>query len=377
MNELQKFMYNDKEVRVVVKEGEPWFVAADVCKLLGVGNASVAVRRIDAENVAKKTIDTTGGVQEVNAVNKNGVIQLVLASRKATKSEIKAWLRNSVFPQLGVEWTLSESNITISNSPDLRVFNHPSLGDVRTTTMNGEPWFVAVDVCKILSLTDTSQAMERIDGTDKRVFSGIRTANNTLSAWCVNEYGLYDLILESTKPEAKAFKRWIIHDVIPAIRKFGGYLTPEAAEKALQDPDFIIRLATALKEERAKRMALEEENLHLRPKAVYCDSVLDSEGLIATNIIAKDYGMSAKVFNQKLERLGIQYRRGEMWALKAEYQDKGYAQSKTLMWENSDKVKHWLYWTETGRKFLYDFLKEKGCVPVLEREQHKWQKNVI
>ena len=245
--------------------------------------------------------------------------------------------------------------------------------EVRVVVKEGEPWFVTADVCKVLEVTNPTVALDRLDNDERAKFNLGRQGETNI----VNEPGLYSLILGSRKKEAKAFKRWITHDVIPAIRKFGGYLTPEAAEKALQDPDFIIRLATALKEERAKRMALEEENLHLRPKALYCDSVLDSEGLIATNIIAKDYGMSAKVFNQKLERLGIQYRRGEMWALKAEYQDKGYAQSKTLMWENSDKVKHWLYWTETGRKFLYDFLKEKGCVPMSEREQHKWQKNVI
>ena len=245
--------------------------------------------------------------------------------------------------------------------------------EVRVVVKEGEPWFVAADVCKVLEVTNPTVALDRLDNDERAKFNLGRQGETNI----VNEPGLYSLILGSRKKEAKAFKRWITHDVIPAIRKFGGYLTPEAAEKALQDPDFIIRLATALKEERAKRMALEEENLHLRPKALYCDSVLDSEGLIATGIIAKDYGMSAKVFNQKLERLGIQYRRGEMWALKAEYQDKGYAQSKTLMWENSDKVKHWLYWTETGRKFLYDFLKEKGCVPMSERQEHKWQKNVI
>ena len=245
--------------------------------------------------------------------------------------------------------------------------------EVRVVVKEGEPWFVAADVCKVLEVTNPTVALDRLDNDERAKFNLGRQGETNI----VNESGLYSLILGSRKKEAKAFKRWITHDVIPAIRKFGGYLTPEAAEKALQDPDFIIRLATALKEERAKRMALEEENLHLRPKALYCDSVLDSEGLIATGIIAKDYGMSAKVFNQKLERLDIQYRRGEMWALKAEYQDKGYAQSKALMWENSDKVKHWLYWTETGRKFLYDFLKEKGCVPMSERQEHKWQKNVI
>lgn len=246
--------------------------------------------------------------------------------------------------------------------------------EVRVVVKEGEPWFVAADVCKVLEIDKTQT--RRLDEDEKGVCL-MQTPGGEQNLLTVNEPGLYALVLGSRKKEAKAFKRWITHDVIPAIRKFGGYLTPEAAEKALQDPDFIIRLATALKEERAKRMALEEENLHLRPKALYCDSVLDSEGLIATGIIAKDYGMSAQVFNQKLERLGIQYRRGEMWALKAEYQDKGYAQSKTLMWENSDKVKHWLYWTETGRKFLYDFLKEKGCVPMSERQEHKWQKNVI
>lgn len=139
---------------------------------------------------------------------------------------------------------------------ELKTFKNPKFGTIRTTTINGEPWFVAVDVCKALDTDNSRQALARLDEDEKNTVilnDGNRGNPNTA---IVNESGLYALVLSSRKPEAKAFKRWITHDVIPTIRKHGAYMTPETIEKVLSDPDTIIKLATELKEERERTAAL-------------------------------------------------------------------------------------------------------------------------
>lgn len=141
---------------------------------------------------------------------------------------------------------------------ELKTFQNPKFGTIRTTTINGEPWFVAVDVCKALEIDPT--ATRRLDEDEKSALRLTQTSSNGTTqereVTIVNEPGLYALVLGSRKPEAKAFKRWITHEVIPTIRKHGAYMTPETIEKVLSDPDTIIKLATDLKEERERTAAL-------------------------------------------------------------------------------------------------------------------------
>lgn len=136
---------------------------------------------------------------------------------------------------------------------ELKTFQNPKFGTIRTTTINGEPWFVAADVCEALEIQNPTDAIKKLDEDEKaRLNLGLRGGDTNV----VNEPGLYALVLGSRKPEAKAFKRWITHEVIPTIRKHGAYMTPETIEKVLSDPDTIIKLATDLKEERERTAAL-------------------------------------------------------------------------------------------------------------------------
>jgi anti-repressor protein len=116
---------------------------------------------------------------------------------------------------------------------DLQVFQNQNFGQVRTTTIDGEPWFVAADVCRALDLGDTSKTVERLDDDEKGTNS-IPTPGGTQNMTIVNEPGLYALVLGSRKPEARAFKRWITHDVIPTIRKTGMYAVPQSLPEALR-----------------------------------------------------------------------------------------------------------------------------------------------
>ena len=165
----------------------------------------------------------------------------------------------------------------------LQIFQNEEFGRVRAVVKDGEPWFIASDVCESLGLSNPTVSVNRLDVDERSKFNlGRQGEVNT-----VNEYGLYNLVLGSRKPEAKAFKRWITHEVIPAIRKHGGYLTPDKVEEILTNPDAIIRLATQLKEERAKRAEAEKVIEEQRPKALFADAVSASKTSILIGALAK------------------------------------------------------------------------------------------
>lgn len=166
---------------------------------------------------------------------------------------------------------------------ELQIFENEEFGKVRTLVKDGEPWFVASDVCECLGLANPTVSVNRLDYDERAKF------NLGRQGWVniVNEYGLYNLVLGSRKPEAKNFKRWVTHEVLPAIRKHGGYLTPDKVEEILTNPDSIIRLATQLKEERAKRAEAEKVIEEQRPKALFADAVSASKTSILIGALAK------------------------------------------------------------------------------------------
>lgn len=197
----------------------------------------------------------------------------------------------------------------------IQVFNNSDFGDVRTIIRDGEPWFVAADVCRALDVDST--ATRRLDDDEKGLHS-TQTLGGEQNMTIVNEPGLYSLVLSSRKPEAKAFKRWITHDVIPAIRRHGMY----AIDDIIANPDLGIAALQALKEEREKRQALEstvavqsQQIAELAPKASYYDIVLNCKDLMSISKIAKDYGKSAIWLNDKLAELKVQYKQDGVWLL--------------------------------------------------------------
>lgn len=153
----------------------------------------------------------------------------------------------------------------------LQVFRNPEFGEIRVVEKDSEPWFVAVDVCDILDLSNPTIAVSRLDNDERAKFNLGRQGDATI----VNEPGLYTLILGSRKPSAKAFKRWITHDIIPAIRKYGAYMTPEKLKEAICNPDTIIEICMQLKLEQERRKQVEAENRQIRPKADYFDNLVE------------------------------------------------------------------------------------------------------
>lgn len=168
---------------------------------------------------------------------------------------------------------------------DIQIFQYQGK-PVRTVQKDGEPWWVLKDVCDALSVGNASDVFNRLDDDEKGVDS-IDTPGGKQKVNIINESGLYNVILRSDKPQAKPFRRWVTGEVLPSIRKHGGYLTPEKVEEALLNPDTLIRLATDLKSEREKRMQLEEQAHKDRPKVLFADAVATAKSSILIGELAK------------------------------------------------------------------------------------------
>ena len=191
---------------------------------------------------------------------------------------------------------------------DIQIFNNPEFGQVRTVVIDNEPWFVGKDVATALGYSNTKDALAKhVDDDDKKMGSQNATPSIKDSLGrdqypvFINESGLYGLVLSSKLPTAKKFKHWVTSEVLPAIRKHGGYMTPEKVEEALLNPDVLIKLATELKEERSKNKSLHdlavEQDKHiarqndriatLEPKGIFADSVSASDTTILIGELAK------------------------------------------------------------------------------------------
>lgn len=170
---------------------------------------------------------------------------------------------------------------------DITIFENEDFGSVRTTVIDGEPWFVVKDVADALGYSNSTKAMkDHIDKDDLRFNDSLKLSRQA-GAWLTNESGLYSLILSSKLPNAKKFKHWVTSEVLPSIRKNGAYMTPETIEKVLTSPDFIISLATKLKEEQTLRKQAEATIEEQKPKVLFADSVSSSDSSILVGELAK------------------------------------------------------------------------------------------
>lgn len=170
---------------------------------------------------------------------------------------------------------------------EIQVFNSQQFGQMRSIMKGNEPWFVAADVCRALGIINHKDALTRLDEDEKSGVSLPDPHGREQITNCVNEPGLYSLVLGSRKPEAKAFKRWVTHDVIPSLRKHGMYATESTVEKMLNDPDAAIQILQRFKQEREQRKLLESKVAEDAPKVLFADSVACSNSEILVGELAK------------------------------------------------------------------------------------------
>lgn len=186
----------------------------------------------------------------------------------------------------------------------LMVFENEAFGKVRTLNLNGEPWFVAVDVCSVLDLSNPTIAVSRLDEDERAKFNLGRQGDATI----VNEPGLYTLVLGSRKPEAKAFKRWITHEVLPNIRKHGVYITDENLKLFAEHPELLDALMRSLYTAHAENLRHRAERQTLLPKADYYDAFMDADGCTNLRTTAKELNVPEKMFTAFLIRKRYLYR---------------------------------------------------------------------
>ena len=166
---------------------------------------------------------------------------------------------------------------------ELQIFNFED-NEVRTQIIDDEPWFVGKDVSDVLGYSETNAMTRRLNDDD---FMSVKLSGMNMKSILINESGLYAAVMGSKLDSAKKFQRWVTKDVLPSIRKHGGYLTPEKIEEALLNPDTLIQLATTLKEERSKRLIAEQKVTTMAPKALFADAVAASHTSILVGDLAK------------------------------------------------------------------------------------------
>lgn len=186
----------------------------------------------------------------------------------------------------------------------LMIFENEAFGKVRTLNLNGEPWFVAADVCSVLDLSNPTIAVSRLDEDERAKFNLGRQGDATI----VNEPGLYTLVLGSRKPEAKAFKRWITHEVLPNIRKHGVYITDEKLKLFAEHPELLDALMRSLYTAHAENLRHRAERQTLLPKADYYDAFMDADGCTNLRTTAKELNVPERWFARFLQQAGFLYR---------------------------------------------------------------------
>ena len=270
-----------------------------------------------------------------------------------------------------------------NNEVTMQVFNNETFGNVRVKMINNEPWFMGRDVCKALGYVNNRKAlMDHVDEEDKKDGVEIRDSIGRMQKGIVvNESGLYSLILGSKLDSAKDFKRWVTSEVLPTIRKTGGYVNNDEMfintylPNADEQTKIMFRSSlTAIRELNGKIDTLNGEIKKLdgqvselgnkvevmTPKAEYYDDVLQSEGLVSITTIAKDYGKSALWMNNFLHQHKVQFKQNNTWVLYAKHSGKGYTKSKTYYNEKTGRSKVTMYWTQKGREAIDRMMKYYG-----------------
>lgn len=250
---------------------------------------------------------------------------------------------------------------------DLQIFNNDRFGQIRIVPVDGELMFVAKDVCDCLEITKHRDAISRLD-SDERGSVKLDTPGGKQDIAAINEYGLYNLVLSSRKPEAKEFKRWITHDVIPAIRKTGSYSI--AIPKTL--PEALRAYANEVESHNATKAIVaqqEQQIAEFKPVKDYVDKILSSKSCLTITQIAADYGMSAQELNKILHEAGLQRKVGDQWILYKQHMSKGFTKSETFTFCRSDgrlDSKITTKWTQKGRLEIHNILSNLDIHAVCE-----------
>lgn len=256
---------------------------------------------------------------------------------------------------------------------EIKIFNNPLFGEVRVFIVNNEPWFVGKDVALLLGYAKPENALStHVDDEDKTITLIQGTGSNYKSnTTIINESGMYSLVFGSRLKNAKEFKRWVTSDVLPSIRKTGGYIataqedTPELImARALQVAQATINRHQQMLEQANERIALQDTQLKLQaPKVKYVDDVLQSVNTYTSTQMSKELGLrEAEQLHKILKEKGVMFKQSGQWMLTAKYCEHGYTKPRTHQFTRNDGsvgTSTTTVWTENGRVFLHDMFNLK------------------
>lgn len=236
----------------------------------------------------------------------------------------------------------------------------------------GTAWLNVEDVARGLGFTQIAASgnevvrWERVNGY-LRGFKFIPTGGDDVKAGdYIPENVFYRLAMKANNAVAETFQAKIADEILPAIRKTGIYVNPQA----VISPQYLRQLADAMEAKDKKISALTAQIERNAPKVGYCDSILQCKELVSTTKIAKDYGFSGRAFNRLLHELGVQFKQGDIWLPYQKYSSLGWTQTKTYVYTDKSGQEHCRvhnYWTQKGRLGLYELLKRNGYLPLIEQ----------
>jgi prophage antirepressor-like protein len=244
----------------------------------------------------------------------------------------------------------------------IQKFRNEQFGEIRTMVdEKGEPWFVGTDVAKMLGYNQSDKAILRHTDEDDRMKCTVTdNLGRGQSTFVINESGLYSLVLASKLPQAKAFKRWVTAEVLPQIRKTGGYIPLKDQEgRELSDLEIMCRAMMIMKKSIEQKEQLIAD---LQPKADYVDEVLDSVDCLTMTQVAKGLGMTVHDLTTRLLQDGIIYLQSNQYMLYAPYARRGLAATRTHTHRDLFGTVHthtYLVWTEKGKKFIHEIISKK------------------
>ena len=273
-------------------------------------------------------------------------------------------------------------NLNEKSALERQVFNNSQFGELRISGTPDKPMFCLNDVCKALGLGNVTALKSRLDEKGFTTIKALTSGGNQQMIF-INEPNLYRCIFQSRKAEAEQFQDWVFNEILPSIRKSGGYIATQVNETPEMIMARALKVAEHTIEEHEKKMKVHaeeneaqkrinkqleadtqmkaEEIKKLTPDADYARQTLTAVNTWNTNIIAKEMGMSAVTLNQHLQRLGIQYKQHKVWILSAKYQGKGYTKTQTYNYFNSAGevcTRMQQEWTEVGRRWLLELWKQ-------------------
>lgn len=251
----------------------------------------------------------------------------------------------------------------------IQIFNSPEFGQIRTIEVENSPYFVGNDVAIALGYAKPRNAiMQHVDKEDALKWGIPDNQGLIQDTTIINESGVYSLVFGSKLPSAKQFKRWVISEILPSIRKTGGYIATRSDDTPEEIMARAIMVAQETIKKKEQRISMLEQQTELQseqlkqvaPKVAYYDTAMSSTGTYTATQIGKEYGWGGETLNRKLKEMGVQYKQNGQWLLYAKYDGKGYTKSIPRTYTKSDGTtgtQMQTVWTEKGRLFIHELLK--------------------